>query len=137
MAIFAKQMKKYLVFLFVLFYFSVASGATVQFHYCMGKLVEWGFAHPEPDDTCSKCKMENSDRDGCCKQEQQQLKVEKAQKAEFNFQFKAAPDLVALPSYCAPGQLLVQQLTTGANFSHAPPRTSKTPVFVQLRTFRI
>ena len=130
-------MKKYLILLFVLFYFSVASGATVQFHYCMGKLVEWGIAHSEPSDTCSKCKMENSDRDGCCKQEQQQLKVEKAQTAEFNFQFKAAPDLVDLPPFSAPIPLMVQQSAIGTNFSNAPPRTAKTPVFVRLRTFRI
>lgn len=137
MAIFARQMKKNLVFIFVLFYFSVASGATVQFHYCMGKLVEWGLAHSEPDDTCSRCNMENSDLNGCCKQEQQQLKVEKAQKAEFNFQFKSAPFLLPFSFVNTSDLFFIQQSVTGAYFSNAPPRTDKTPVFVQLRAFRI
>lgn len=130
-------MKKYLVFTFMLFYFGVASGATVEFHYCMGKLVEWGMAHPKESNPCDNCKMTDAESKDCCKKEQQQVKVEQAQKAEFSFQFKSIPSLIALPFVFEPKLIATSQIIAGDNYSHAPPRTEKTPVFVLLRTFRI
>ena len=132
-------MKKFLILTFVLFYFSVASGATVEFHYCMGKLVEWGMAHPDDSKSkaCGNCKMSAEDSKDCCKKNQQEVKIEKAQKAQFSFQFKSFPSVVALPDDVETRLLSVQQINTGANYSHAPPRTQKTPVFLMLRTFRI
>jgi len=131
-------MKRFLISTFVLFYFSVASGATVEFHYCMGKLVEWGMAHPDKEsEACGNCKMSAEDSKDCCKKDQQEVKIEKAQKAQFNFHFKSFPSVVALPGDFETRLLPVQQINTGANYSHAPPRTEKTPVFLMLRTFRI
>jgi hypothetical protein len=130
-------MKRYLIFIFVLFYFSAASGATVEFHYCMGKLVEWGMAQHEESKACSNCKMSAEASKDCCKKDIQEVKIEKAQKAQFSFQFKSFPSAIILPFIFEPVLTPVQQTYSGYNYSHAPPRTEKTPVFLMLRTFRI
>lgn len=130
-------MKRSLVFIFMLFYFGVASGATVEFHYCMGKLVEWGMAQPSESKDCSKCNMSEAESKDCCKKDQQEVKIEKAQKAEFSFQFKSLSSIIVLPYIFESGLTTITQTISGANYSHAPPRTPKTPVFVMLRTFRI
>lgn len=130
-------MKKVLLFIFTLFYFGIASGAVVEFHYCMGRLVEWGIGESKEEQTCSSCKMNSEDTKNCCKKEQQVVKVEQSQKTEFSFQFKQFPALIVQP-------LLLEQLPVAAScecisnhYSNAPPRAEKTPVFVTLRTFRI
>lgn len=135
--IFGAIMKKFLVFLLMLFYFGVASGVTVEFHYCMGKLVEWSTAKPAESKKCSNCKMTEADSKDCCKKNQQEVKIEQAQKAEFSFQFKSSSIIIALPYLLESGLPAFSQTVTGANYSHAPPRTTKIPVFVMLRTFRI
>ena len=130
-------MKRYLIFIFVLFYFSAASGATVEFHYCMGKLVEWGWAQPEETENCSNCKMSKQDSKDCCKKDQQQVKIEKAQKAEFNFQFSARAASFALPVIFATDLSAAVQASSGSYHIHAPPRTYKTPVFLMFRSIRV
>lgn len=130
-------MKRYLIFIFTLFYFSAASGATVEFHYCMGKLVEWGMAKPSESKTCGNCKMTMKDSKDCCKKNQQQVKIEKAQKAEFSFDFKSFSSVVLVPHTFEPGLDAIDQKNNGVHFSNAPPRTQRTPLFLRLRTFRI
>jgi hypothetical protein len=113
-------MKRYLIFIFTLFYFSAASGATVEFHYCMGKLVEWGMAKPSESKTCSNCKMKMKDSKDCCKKNQQQVKIEKAQKAEFSIDFKSSPTELDVPLIFQPGLHAIQEQNTRVHFSNAP-----------------
>ena len=130
-------MKKYFLFIFVLFYFGAASGATVEFHYWMGKLVDWGMAHPEESKSCDTCTMDKSEFKDCCKKEQQEVKVEKAQKAQFSFQFKVIPSLIAEYFNFEPASNSFPKEFDQNNYRHAPPIVGKTPVFILLRTFRI
>jgi hypothetical protein len=130
-------MKKYLVFIFTLFYFTAASGTSLEFHHCMGKLVEWGMAEPSESEDCSNCKMSPEQSKDCCKKDQRDVKIEKAQKAQYNYEFKQVPTLVTQHFISTSGVDVVQQTVEINNFSHAPPRTEKTPVFLLLRTFRI
>ena len=48
-------------------------------HYCMGELTELGLSHNK-DKVCSNCGMKDSENNGCCKDEQQLLKIDKEQK---------------------------------------------------------
>ncbi|NEU07277.1 hypothetical protein GZH53_03030 [Flavihumibacter sp. R14] len=130
-------MKKYLVFIFTLFYFTAASGTTLEFHYCMGNLVDWGMSKPSESKTCSNCKMSEEEAKDCCKKDQHDVKIEQAQKAQFSYQFKQIPSLVPQHFVGQSGVIIAQQKLDTDNFSHAPPRTEKIPVFLQLRTFRI
>jgi hypothetical protein len=130
-------MKKYLVFIFTLFYFTVASGTTLEFHHCMGKLVEWGMSEPSESKICDNCKMSAEDSENCCKKDQHDVKIEKAQKTQFNYEFKqlASPVTQAFAANFALDA--VQRTVVTGNLFHGPPRTEKTPVFLLLRTFRI
>ena len=130
-------MKKYLVFIFTLFYFTAASGTTMEFHYCMGKLVDWGMAEASESESCGNCNMSAEDSKDCCKKDKHDVKIEKAQKAQFNYEFKQFHALVTQPSRFDAGVNILQRTAVSDNFSHAPPRTEKTPVFLLLRTFRI
>ena len=128
--------KKFLISIFAVFYLGIASGATVHFHYCMGELLSWGLTKADTA-KCSNCGMEKSNAKKCCKDEQQQVKVEKAQKAESSFQFDK---LVSSVLSQQPSELLLEALpaTIVAHpFGNAPPRTEKTPVFLLNCNFRI
>ncbi len=129
-------MKKFLISIFAVFYLGVASGATVHFHYCMGELLSWGLTKSEARQ-CSNCGMEKSDAKKCCKDEQKQLKVEKAQKAQNNFQFAKLVFPVFSPRPAEPAAFVLPASYAAHPFGHAPPRSSKGPVFLQNRNFRI
>ncbi len=51
---------------------SAATGATVQLHYCMDKLVSMNFSDTQSQE-CSNCGMKN--KQGCCTNEQKSVKL--------------------------------------------------------------
>ena len=75
-------MKKLFFILLSFFYLMSSAGATVQFHYCMDRLVGAGMHHDESDE-CSKCGMKK--QDGCCKDESKYVKVESNHKPSSKF----------------------------------------------------
>lgn len=131
------RMKKFLILIVAAFYFGISTGATVHFHYCMGELIEWGLDH-EGSQKCGNCGMKKSESKDCCKDQQQQLKIDQSQKAaDTSFQFKAASVAIALPAYQEINLNIQALKQEGRPLSHAPPRTSSTPVFIRLCTYRI
>jgi len=87
-------MKKLLITITALVYFAVSSGATVNLHYCMGKLMSWDLS-AKSKGKCDSCGMEKTGHKGCCHDEHKQLKVEKDQKVSesaFQFLWLALPD---------------------------------------------
>jgi len=83
-------MKKFFVAILAVLYLTSSSGATVHLHYCMGKLVKLGLSGSAIK-KCPKCGMTQSHEsaeNGCCKDEQKQIKIEQDQKVtniSFNF----------------------------------------------------
>ncbi len=67
-------MKKAVVILLMFIYGSATMGATVHLHYCMNEMVGWSLLHND-DGKCGKCGMEEQDKEGCCKDEQKQFKL--------------------------------------------------------------
>ena len=130
-------MKRYLVFIFTLFYFTAASGTSLEFHHCMGKLVEWGMAESSESEDCSNCKMSAEASKDCCKKDQHIVKIEQAQKAQFNCEFKQIPTLVTQPFSNCTRIDIARAITDTNNFLHVPPLMEKTPVCILLSTFRI
>jgi hypothetical protein len=128
--------KKFLVSIFAVFYLGIASGATVHFHYCMGELLSWGLTKANTGN-CSNCGMEKSDTENCCKDEVQQIKVEKAQKAESSFQFQKVVSGVLPQASPEPSVALLREVIVTGPFAHAPPRTEKAPAFLLNCNFRI
>jgi hypothetical protein len=132
-------MKRILLLLLALFYFGIAQGAEVYFHYCMGELVELGLTKSNPP-SCDFCGMsvEESKDNTCCKQESKTLKVDNVQKmATSHFQFEQAP-VILLKNIIWEARNIAIPIELGkASLSHAPPKVQDVPVFIRNCTYRI
>jgi hypothetical protein len=132
-------MKRFFAFILLLIYSVTSIGATVELHYCMGKLSGWTLALIESHSKeCSKCGMEKTHLDkGCCHDESKLLKIQDDQKAnyvslEISKLSVAAPVLIDhTVAYSLPkiNELLPQ--------SNAPPRISGVDVYIRNCVFRI
>src|SRR5947207_800520 len=76
-------MKKILVVILLITYSFASSGASVDLHYCMGKLIGWDFDYVHKNG-CSKCGMQTKPLKDCCDNKQLQAKVDKDQQAVYN-----------------------------------------------------
>jgi hypothetical protein len=138
------KMKKFLTSIIAVFYLFTSLGATLHFHYCMGRIVSWSLVSHESSN-CHYCGMPNemAKKEGqlsqskCCKDEQKELKTggdQKMVQLEFqflkygsgqppdkNFAFLLYPDIFA--GYVLPP-------------THAPPFL-KRQAFLMHRNFRI
>jgi hypothetical protein len=79
-------MKRLFAFILFVIYSVTSIGATVQLHYCMGKLAGWSLVWTDTKSKeCSKCgmgKKHNSAKD-CCRDENRFLKIKDDQKANY------------------------------------------------------
>ncbi len=120
-------------------------GATVHFHYCMGKLISWGL-HDHQNKNCTFCRMSDKAAynpcatagKNCCKDEHKQIKTDKDQKAtQSDVQIlKFYPDalVIAHPSL---QDFHVYSFITEHPSAHAPPPANNVPVFLLNCNFRI
>lgn len=65
-------MKKITIILLTFFYFTVASGITVNMHYCGGKFKQISLFHPVNDNGCCGSKKKSK---GCCNNKTTFIKV--------------------------------------------------------------
>lgn len=130
-------MKKLFITITALVYLTVSSGATVNLHYCMGKLMSWDLSS-KSESKCGSCGMEKTGHKGCCNDEQKTLKVDKDQKlAESAFQFLSISS-VAIAVIPAELPLMYSSTLVADNpTAHAPPRPGGVPIFILNRNFRI
>src|SRR5882757_10968944 len=126
-------MKKFLATILAVIYLTTSMGATVHFHYCMGKLLSWDLAGQDKKD-CDRCGMPKSNTDshctaikgGCCKDTHTVVKLDKDQKTTesaykfFTLSFDAVSgNFVNLPdSY-------VSSVTVNYPTTNAPPDPDK------------
>lgn len=132
---FTRGMKKFLVTIIAVFYLGASVGATVNLHYCMGRLVNWDFTHKK-DRTCNKCGMEKSAQKGCCEDKYRVLQVEKDQKAESAYQLMQPAAVAATAIFPSISSELVLHISEEHPVSNAPPR-SQVPVHIRNCVFRI
>ncbi len=132
-------MKRIFLTLLAFFYLAVASGAGVNFHYCMGELVDWSLVQSDQH-ACSFCGMEKkkSTEKSCCKDVQHQAKVDQAQKANAQiFKFEqgvfVVPQLKPVEFYLSP---IVTTIAKESR-SNAPPLGQNLPIFIKNCTYRI
>ena len=64
------SVKKLIVAIVVFLYITTSVDATVNMHYCMGKLADWNIGYKQSK-SCGLCGMEKSTKksNGCCKGE--------------------------------------------------------------------
>jgi hypothetical protein len=138
-------MKKFLSGILAIFYLSTSMGASIHFHYCMGKLIGWGIVNHE-NRNCDYCGMPKFNaaadnqiaKKGCCSDEHKQLKTDKDQKLPFGeFEFlKQIPDVISLQLH----GLSIHPVSSGMinrPVANAPPDAYKQPLFLRYCNFRI
>ncbi len=132
-------MKKLIVAILAFLYISTSSGATLQMHYCMDKLVDWSIGHGDEKNTCNNCGMEKDGegKNDCCKDEQKQLKIEKDQKTAAAFELTHFLTTTLPPSY--PAYNFAGFVSVSAEFplSNAPPRSPFPSICIRNCSFRI
>lgn len=128
-------MKKLLVTILAVVYLTVSSGATINMHYCMGKLMTVDLQQ-EQKGTCGSCGMEKSGHKGCCKDEQKKLQIEKDQKiSESSSQFQYAVSEISVPTYFS--YSYSPSLSISYPVSHTSPGLGTIPIFIRNCNFRI
>jgi len=114
----------------IFIYLASSAGATLNFHYCMGRLSSWGI-HDHQDHKCAVCGMEKKDQDGCCRDKYKKFQVDKAhQAADFAFEIpKIVPEKSFCHSFTVPEPLALAE--TGVSYAaHAPPLRQPAPFFI-------
>lgn len=132
-------MKKVIIAILAILYISTSTGATIHFHYCMGKLVNWKLGN-KLSERCGKCGMKinhQSLNNGCCKDEFKQIKNDKDQK------LSAAPLLVIDPVCILSSDFHSELIAIVASsvsetypVSNAPPRSPE-PIYIRNCVFLI
>ena len=129
-------MRKILVAISLLVYFTVSTGFVINLHYCMDEMASVELSH-EKSDKCGKCGMPKKDKDGCCRDEVKVVKLNQDQLVSsfVNFQFSSPIIQVSFSEY---------QLTDfNRSFSytsykaHAPPLLGAPDTYLVNRVFRI
>lgn len=132
-------MKRTLLTILAIFYLGVSSGASMHFHYCMGELVSWGLAK-QTAKVCDFCGMpKTSDKKkSCCKDVEQQAKVEKSQKAsQVVYKFESVSSAILQPELYSNYQAPIPVKITREALSNAPPYEQQIPVYLKNCTYRI
>jgi hypothetical protein len=133
-------MKRLLLAILSFLYLLVATGTTMQYHYCMGELASWSILKMGKEKKCGICGMSKSDKgdNDCCKDEHKLIKLALDQKAN-NPVLTVPPQLLCSPSLLQaevvirdPGK---HQLV--APTENAPPVAKHLPVHILHCTFRI
>lgn len=130
-------MKRIAATLFLLVYLVTSTGATIQRHYCMDKIVSWSFSTTESSH-CGKCGMEQQGHKGCCHDENKTIKLGKDYKAAFtSCNFLKPPALFFKNSFAATEYLNVFRSVFSFPKSNAPPVVKTVPVYLSISVFRI
>ena len=139
------DMKKGLAAIFAILYLSTSLGATIHFHYCMGKLSSWSLSDKESK-SCATCGMLQNNSNAksissklnCCHDEVQQVKTDKDQKVpEPDLQFSKIFAETFAVQHSELSVNLFASLAVAFPNSNAPPPESQNPIFLLNRNFRI
>jgi len=129
------MMKKFLVFLLIMVYTLSSSGASINLHFCCGKLDRVSLSTPHRDG-CARPKNGIS-KQRCCDNKQVELKIKTDQEP-------AAQWLTPQKAFCIPAITPLAAEHLSARFfpvhelPHGPPdRTFIVPLFIKNCVFRI
>lgn len=133
-------MKRILLTVVAFFYLGTSSGATVHFHYCMGKLANWGLTQTQKDN-CELCGMSKKEikKNSCCKDDFKQAKIDNSKKSvQPVYQFN--PTVVVLTDHIFKydtDQVILSNKAIQSVYSNAPPEKECIPIFIRNCTYRI
>ena len=136
-------MKRFLTGILAVFYLCICTGFTVHEHFCMGRLVEASFTHPDSEEhQCSNCGMEKkSDGKGCCKEEHRVVKADVEHVGAKAVSLPMAQLLISdvPPAHFAFAPWTVAALNVlGVPTANAPPKLlQQCPLFIRHCSFLI
>lgn len=142
MTTFTTLMKKVFLTIMAFVYLAAASGMSINFHYCMDKLVDVSMTSQHSEE-CPACKQENPSSEHqlsckCCKDELKQVKVEKDHKAEQTIAPKFSFAQIPNTYYANDFSITIPTTLIGSyNINGPPPQSSKVPTFLINCVFRI
>jgi hypothetical protein len=126
-------MKRLLALILSFSFIAASSGASVNIHYCRGKIssVSWSIL-PTASCKCGKKTMK-----GCCKTETRLVKLTDNAKQPELIAAHSMPVVEAAPitTYFVPQPLAVELTATA--FSASPPGSERISVFLRNRVFRL
>jgi hypothetical protein len=138
-------MKRVLASIFTILYLSTSLGASLHFHYCMGKLVSWGLISRESAN-CSFCGMPKNispsknqvGKNNCCKDDHKEIRTAGDQKSAQNENQvqKDSPVDAAVYSH----SFQPEHFSSGSPFqilTHGPPLSASQPSYLLNCNFRI
>lgn len=131
--------RKIIISLLASFYLLLASGVSVNIHYCMGRLASMQFAHESShkEDACGKCGMDKK-KNACCHDEFKVLKItseHNVSASEFYTSFFEGHDYRMLLVYFHPSIQGLSDVPKPAY--HAPPPQSLNKQYRINRVFLI
>lgn len=138
-------MKRFLAAILALLYLSTSMGATLHFHYCMGKLVSWGLIDQESK-TCVLCgapKKALADhciapKNGCCQDDHKQIKAGGDQKvSQSEFQVSKLFPAALIVNHQSASDICFSSFLPEYPVSNGPPPAGKVPAFILYCNFRI
>lgn len=130
-------MKKIIVVILTILYLGSSSGATVNFHYCLGRLSDWSINEVKESKTCSGCGMKSGKKGKCCKEESRQYKIDKTTRLQAQlFSFSDQVAQVPRPAVELPSAALTS-MSFPVYFSNAPPEVRSERLFLINQNFRI
>lgn len=131
------SMKKLLLTIFAFIYLVMSTGLTVNYHYCMEKLVSSSLFSVE-ETICSFCGMHKEDTKGCCKDEHRQIKLKDMQQLTDSFSFFFNYPIIHDVSQVENYSFYTSALTILTKpVSHAPPGSNLIPFYIRNCVFRI
>jgi hypothetical protein len=131
------QMKKLTVAILSVYYLAIASGITVNFHFCMEELASVSIYGGETK-KCARCGMTMHKANSCCRDEIETVKLQDDhQKATVvDFELASIEPVVTVPSefIISPFQNVIEE----RHFhNHSPPLISAQDTYLQINVFRI
>jgi len=137
------NMKRLITLILTVIYIGTVTGAPVQLHYCMGKLVEWQLGSSEKE-RCGSCGMKKAPagtgiaKKQCCEDQFKELKLKKDQRLPASSQQPVfMPAAVTPVNACVIPAVPVIALATVFPVTTGPPPAAGIPVFLLHCNFRI
>jgi len=130
-------MKRILISIIALIYFTVSSGMVMSVHYCMGKISDVQVNQvPEDRCICGMSKKETSSK-GCCKTEFQMVKLADNHKASYaSYDIQTPIAIVARSLSFLDAPILLSQENVYVDI-HGPPLISEQDTYLLNCVFRI
>jgi hypothetical protein len=131
------SVKKFLAAILCVVYATASSGATLNFHYCMGKFIGMDVTAPISA-KCRKCGMTKENKKGCCNDKHATFSLQKDQLAShINNPSNNFFVYLHQPILSSESSFLIFSADNNTRPTHSPPLIQPVSAFILHCVFRI